>query len=700
MDFALLLSATPNEGAPVLKSLARFDRSRGRAQALAVAAALVIVAMTAGLQALPASSSAAPSASPNRASNRITASSPQAAPATAQVADAAAASAAVLSKAAPGAATASLAQRPSTAASPAPGDSSGEPIEPLVCDGCAPPLTLHGGAVMGTRGRPGVITVTPVYWSPTGSQIDAPYQNLVNTFVQNVAAASGATDNVFSVNNEFSGIQYAITAGRPLAITAPFPKGCTPDPGYTVCVTDGQIQSELLSVIAARNLPVGLGYLYPVFFPKPAQTALPQYSARSGTDFCAYHSSTSTPAGAKVVYAVEPYGNICQNGQAPNGNPAADTQIDTLSHEIVESITDPVSPRAWLDTPGQNENADMCNGNYGPPLGSTNPAQPKISRYTQVINGGRYYIQTNWSNAAWNANHAAGCVQSEAAAKRVVATAGDPPGLNTVVVEASSNAVAPGATASVTATVVDSGDLPVAGDDVTFRVGSVDGEAGECGTLTPPNGTAQTTGADGTAVVSYTASPGGAACEIEVIEGATGQSGAVVVADGSADSSAPTISVTGPQAIVPGEAPTSIGLTVTNPGSQAIPDANLVLTLTGDDTATRGVMANQVTMTVGGTPVALTGDTADGGGLAGDVPLPGGSLAPGAHVSLQLQLSVDPGTILSATTGYALHTQVDLAQASLTTGAMNTRASDGIGMSVQTALAPLLDDVLGVTRGL
>ena len=96
---------------------------------------------------------------------------------------------------------------PDPTATAEPGTSSAatqtSPPEPLVCDGCAPPLKNHGGPVMGTRAHPGEITITPIYWKPAGYSFPESYTSIVNTYIANVAAASGSDDNVYSVDTEY-----------------------------------------------------------------------------------------------------------------------------------------------------------------------------------------------------------------------------------------------------------------------------------------------------------------------------------------------------------------------------------------------------------------------------------------------------------------------------------------------------------------
>jgi hypothetical protein len=97
--------------------------------------------------------------------------------------------------------------------------------------------------------------------------------------------------------------------------------------------------------------------------------------------------------------------------QEPNGN-AADAVIGNISHELSETITDPLSFLGWRVSSNGNESGDNCNvtGRYDPfkPLGTLyNPDAflPTLggsaragTLYDQVMNGHRYYTQGEWSN--------------------------------------------------------------------------------------------------------------------------------------------------------------------------------------------------------------------------------------------------------------------------------------------------------------
>jgi hypothetical protein len=287
------------------------------------------------------------------------------------------------------------------------------------CGGCNPPLLFtQGDPVMGgLEGHPGHVTITPVYWAPAGYTFSASYKSIVNGYLQNVAAASGTTTNVFSVATEYyqqafgspaQSIQYAITAGAEVDDTSVFPtvNTCTPSGGFTACIADVALQAELRTKVASLGLPMDDAHLYVTLFPQGVETCLGTGLASSSNEcssnvYCAYHSSTSSPY---LIYTNQPYPNLSgcadpfDGTQAPNGDPEADTQVSLISHEANEAITD--WSGTWADSAGF-EDGDECAYVYGSPLGSTGGAG---TLYNQVIGTGHYYTQDEFSNSAFAAN--------------------------------------------------------------------------------------------------------------------------------------------------------------------------------------------------------------------------------------------------------------------------------------------------------
>ncbi len=120
-----------------------------------------------------------------------------------------------------------------------------------------------------------------------------------------------------------------------------------------------------------------------------------------GTQYCAWHSSTSSSYG-NIAYTNLPYmtdaGASCGanfNGLGPN---AGITIVE--GHEMAETISDQFPNGGWLDGSGE-ENGDKCAW-----LSSGQGASASVS----MSNGARYAVQSLWSNAFNNKN--GGCVLS------------------------------------------------------------------------------------------------------------------------------------------------------------------------------------------------------------------------------------------------------------------------------------------------
>jgi len=123
---------------------------------------------------------------------------------------------------------------------------------------------------------------------------------------------------------------------------------------------------------AAKSSGSGYGHIYHIFLP-PGQDVC--FSATGGVcyspdnpatfSFCAYHGSADFSDVGHVLYTVEPFQNVSgcrlQPG-TPNGE-LIDSTVSVLSHETVETITDPDGTGWWNSTDdaldGQ-EIADEC----------------------------------------------------------------------------------------------------------------------------------------------------------------------------------------------------------------------------------------------------------------------------------------------------------------------------------------------------
>lgn len=259
-------------------------------------------------------------------------------------------------------------------------------------------LQYNGGPVMHSDAN------YAIYWEPSGYSTTSTFKNIVGGYFGNVAAASGATTNDYSVTTQYydgsGNIAYSASNGGSTVDTTPYPSSGCVSTSLGPCISDSQLQTEVSKVVAAHGWPHGLGAVYFVYFPPGVTTCTDVTSTQcSGTVYCAYHSSMGSGS-STLLYANMPYDGVsgCDSGQHPNGDTGGDDEVNVTSHENIEAITDPLGT-AWYDSSGQ-EIGDKCNFNFGSPLGGASG-----SEYNEQISSGNYWMQQEWSNKA------SGCVQ-------------------------------------------------------------------------------------------------------------------------------------------------------------------------------------------------------------------------------------------------------------------------------------------------
>jgi hypothetical protein len=277
------------------------------------------------------------------------------------------------------------------------------------------PVVYHGGSVMRN------VRLHTIFWAPNGFHFDgAPgpgtlgYKALVQQFLTDVAHDSGSTSNEFSVLTQYhdaagpgrNQISYD-PATDSIDASDPYParsSQCSSPNGVGTCVTDLELQQEIDRVIA-RGAPGGRGLtdIWFVFLPPDVDECI-SVGVCGTNAFAGYHSLSNLGHGSTVYVAVpDPLIELTSGpGQDPEGNPDAESTLDTVAHETVEAMTDPIGT-AWMD-PNGFEVADKCESGpeTGPPLGFAANGSP----FNQVINGHQYLLQMEWSNPAL------GCVQS------------------------------------------------------------------------------------------------------------------------------------------------------------------------------------------------------------------------------------------------------------------------------------------------
>ncbi len=191
-----------------------------------------------------------------------------------------------------------------------------------------------------------------IFWQPAGSGLafDPGYMALVTQFLSDVAHDSHMVTNEFGITGEYADAggpaAYASSYGGSVLDVDPLPaNGCSEPsqtgPGWSVCLTDAQLQDELDHVLSVDRLPAGGDNIYFLVMPDgfgDCQDSSSSSCALGGpaTGYCGYHSSTDSG----TLYAVIPYNAVA--GHCQSDNPAPE-----LEHSRPGSVND--QPRADRD---------------------------------------------------------------------------------------------------------------------------------------------------------------------------------------------------------------------------------------------------------------------------------------------------------------------------------------------------------------
>jgi PKD repeat protein len=276
-------------------------------------------------------------------------------------------------------------------------------------------LDYNGGPVMSSN------TDYVLYWRPsTATAYPSDYKSGVKAYFEALAHDSGGHQNADSVAaqyNDASGqfANYDVKFGGELEDKHPYPaSGCEEAP---ICLTDEQIQTEIAKFVSEEELPTGLGVEYFLLTPEGVESCFEGgeaevCSANSEEPFyCAYHEDIQLGGGGVLLYANDPFvnGKNCDK-PADHINGSSDSVLfGGLSHEHLETVTDPEPNNAWTDYMTGEETgyevADKCNGGevleFGTPLGKVEVSGKQVP-YNQEIDGRKYYIQQEWSNQGHN----------------------------------------------------------------------------------------------------------------------------------------------------------------------------------------------------------------------------------------------------------------------------------------------------------
>lgn len=289
------------------------------------------------------------------------------------------------------------------------------------------------GGVLFSHGGPVLSSEAPylIFWTPSGHSISAASESLMDRYMGDVAADSGrSTTNVYSVLTQYGAPYSQSFSGKTQAVidTDPYPtsqSGCKLATGMTACVSDASLQAEIGKLIDAGTLPnpgapgSGTTPIYFMITPVDVNVCLASGQC-SSNNFCAYHDFF-THGNSNVLYSSVPFSVFatspkgCQTDQysiyetpVGSGGDEAYNVADDLSHELSETITDPLI-NAWYASNGL-EVGDLCEA-YAPKTNISKGLSPLAyspaygdpstgTLYDQVINGHQYYNQTEFSNSA------------------------------------------------------------------------------------------------------------------------------------------------------------------------------------------------------------------------------------------------------------------------------------------------------------
>jgi len=305
-----------------------------------------------------------------------------------------------------------------------------EKAHPTACTTTCALMTFHGGTVQHAEKD------YFIFWIPSGHYMPPSYRSGLNTWLADVAGDDYLPGDVFAVAQQYydltgpgstqSFVPYAITSGAAIVDTDALPASSCTDSPAPVCIDDAQLRAEVQHVITAHSLPQNRNTQYIVFTPVNVGSCFTSTSSSCAySQYCGYHGFFTGTAG-QIVYANMPwlYGtsgcdvNMAFGTGFANGS-AIDPEVGVLSHELIETMTDP-NLNAWFDSSG-NEIGDKCayiygGGGYGSMTGLANNG---LGFWNQGLVADEYLLQMEFSNRNSNGT-STGCVSSDSDTQPVV----------------------------------------------------------------------------------------------------------------------------------------------------------------------------------------------------------------------------------------------------------------------------------------
>lgn len=245
------------------------------------------------------------------------------------------------------------------------------------------PVSTQAGRVGGiTTGTGPVMTGrVNVYVIWYGSNFPADTKSIVQYFISNWGGSHS-----YAVLRNYTGSNGRVAPELVLAGVS------TPAVSKTA-LTDDDIRA-LVTASIPNTFPADSNGIYVVMVGR----GISVNSGTGGTlcgSYCGWHN-VMTVNGVDIKYALDGSGNCstCQVPSSPNNNLYADQMVNTLAHEIGETVTDP-DRNAWGSGASNDEVGDKCNFDFSEKYFAPNNAQA-----TAKVGQNYYMIQKLWSPTA------------------------------------------------------------------------------------------------------------------------------------------------------------------------------------------------------------------------------------------------------------------------------------------------------------
>lgn len=243
-------------------------------------------------------------------------------------------------------------------------------------------------------------TTFAIFWLPSSARYepvtggnDSRFESLVIRFLNDVGGNS-----YYNILNQYPDS----TNGTPLdssvfggsyVDTTSYPAIGTPSRP----LSDLNIQAEVTRVLTIAGWSPGPDKIFLVFTGYGINSCLNSsfctFPTFTSPGYCAYHSYFSLNSQPTIYGNMPDFGGVggpcTPHEPSPNNDLYADPEINLVSHELFEAVSDP-QLNAWYDLTSGTEIGDLCAWKFGSTVG--------VDGTNIILNGHDYLVQQEWSN--------------------------------------------------------------------------------------------------------------------------------------------------------------------------------------------------------------------------------------------------------------------------------------------------------------